>query len=62
MIVIDQASVMLLSEPFFRTFTDNQLCDTSTATGGLFALSCQTGSDLDGHHWEALWMDPKASQ
>jgi uncharacterized protein len=94
MIVSDKAYVMLLSEPFFRGFTKNQPCDTSTHTEALFALSCGSKAevdqmvrkaidaggkhamdsqdhgfmygwsfyDLDGHHWEVLWMDPKAVQ
>jgi uncharacterized protein len=92
MIVNDQASVMLLAEPFFRTFTKRALCDTSAQTEGLFALSCASRAEVDemvekavaaggshamepqdhgfmygwsfydpdGHHWEVLWMDPKA--
>lgn len=94
MVVSDDAFVMLLSEPFFRTFTKREPCDTSRHTEGLFALSCESRAevddlvkkavaaggthameaqdhgfmygwsfyDLDGHHWEVLWMDPKAVQ
>ena len=94
MIVSDDAFVMLLNEPFFKTFTKQNICDTSRQTEALFALSCASraevdetvrkaldaggrkamdpvdqgfmyGSsfyDLDGHHWEVLWMDPKAAQ
>jgi predicted lactoylglutathione lyase len=94
MIVSDEAFVMLLSEPFFKTFTRQELCDTTRHTEGLFALSCGSRAevddmvtkaiagggrhamnpvdhgfmygwsfyDLDGHHWEPLWMDPKAVQ
>ncbi|HET7824779.1 MAG TPA: VOC family protein [Anaeromyxobacter sp.] len=94
MVVSDEAYVMLLTEPFFRTFTKRQLCDTSRETEGLFALSCESRAevddlvrkavaaggrhaaepqdhgfmygwsfyDLDGHHWEVLWMDPDAIQ
>jgi uncharacterized protein len=94
MIVSQEAYVMLLREPFFRTFTRRELCDTTRHTEGLFALSCESraevddmmnkaiaagGShamdpqdhgfmygwsfyDLDGHHWEVLWMDPTAVQ
>jgi uncharacterized protein len=94
MIVSDKAFVMLLAEPYFRTFTKRQLCDTSRQTEGLFALSCRSRGevddivkkavaaggahamnpqdhgfmygwsfyDLDGHHWEVLWMDPAAAQ
>ena len=86
------AYVMLLTEDFFRTFTQRQICDTSTHTEGLFAVSAEsreavdslvdraialggadTGHvedhgfmygrafyDLDGHHWEATWMDVEA--
>jgi predicted lactoylglutathione lyase len=94
MIISDKAFVMLLSEPFFKGFTKNEVCDTSTHTEALFALSCESRAeveqmvrkaidaggrhamdpsdhgfmyawsfyDLDGHHWEVLWMDPKAVQ
>jgi len=94
MVVSDEGFVMLLSEPFFRTFTTRPLCDTTTHTEGLFALSCESRVevddlvkkaiaaggkhamdpqdrgfmygwsfyDLDGHHWEVLWMDPKVVQ
>jgi uncharacterized protein len=93
MIISDEAFVMLLSEPFFRTFTKRQLCDTGSHTEGLFALSCESRAevdemvnnavaaggkhamdpmdhgfmygwsfyDLDGHHWEVMWMDTKAN-
>ena len=94
MVISDEAFVMLLAEPFFKTFTKQALCDTSAATEGLFALSCESraevdqlvktalaaggrpamdpqdhgfmyGSsfyDLDGHHWEVLWMDQAVIQ
>lgn len=92
MIISEEAFVMLLVEPFFKTFTKKEICNTSTSTEGLFALSCSSRAevdeivktavaaggthamasmdhgfmyawsfyDLDGHHWEVLWMDPKA--
>jgi uncharacterized protein len=92
MIISDEAFVMLLTEPFFKTFTKRERCDTTKHTEGLFALSCGSRAevdelvkkavaaggkhamepqehgfmygwsfyDLDGHHWEVLWMDPKA--
>src|SRR5262249_10255676 len=47
MIVSDEACVMLLSEPFFRTFTKKAICDTSTHTEGLFALSCSSRGEVD---------------
>jgi predicted lactoylglutathione lyase len=94
MIISDQASVMLLSEPFFRGFTKNEPADTSRTTEVLLALSCESRAevdqivrkaidaggrhamdpadhgfmygwsfyDLDGHHWEVLWMDPNHVQ
>lgn len=92
MVVSAQAFVMLLTEPFFKTFTKNQICDTRTHTEGLFAISAGSKAevdqvvktavaaggthamdavdhgfmygwsfrDLDGHHWEVVWMDPAA--
>jgi hypothetical protein len=92
MIINEQAYVMLLIEPYFKTFTKKEICNTSTQSEGLFALSCSSRAevdelvkkaiggggkhamepqdhgfmygwsfyDLDGHHWEVLWMDPKA--
>jgi len=94
MIISDKAYVMLLSEPFFRGFTKNDVCDTSRSTEALLALSCESRGevdqmvrkaidgggrhamdpmdhgfmynwsfyDLDGHHWEVLWMDPNHVQ
>ncbi|MEO6601798.1 MAG: VOC family protein [Polyangiaceae bacterium] len=94
MIVNENAYVMLLAEAFFQTFTKRELCDTSTHTEGLFAVSCPSREavdamvkmavaaggahamapqdhgfmygwsfyDLDGHHWEVMWMDPQATQ
>lgn len=91
-VVSDEAFVMLLTEPFFKTFTERELCDTTKRTEGLFALSCESRAEVDamvekaiaaggihamdpvdhgmmygwsfydpdGHHWEVLWMDPKA--
>ena len=94
MVVSDEAFVMLLTEPFFKTFTKRAQCDTTRHTEGLFALSCESREEVDrlvkkavaaggthamepqdhgfmygwsfydpdGHHWEVLWMDPKAIQ
>ncbi|HEU4408273.1 MAG TPA: VOC family protein [Polyangiaceae bacterium] len=94
MVVSDEAFVMLLTEPFFKTFTKREVCDTARQTEGLFALSCESRAEVDamvqtalaaggqpamastdhgfmyawsfydpdGHHWEVLWMDPKAVQ
>ena len=88
MVVNPDAFVMLLGEPFFKTFTKREICDTGSHSEALLALSCGSraevdemvkraieagGShamdamdrgfmygwsfyDLDGHHWEVLWM------
>jgi predicted lactoylglutathione lyase len=94
MVVSDEAFVMLLTEPFFKTFTHRQLCNTATDTEGMVAVSCSSkvevdemvkcaiaagGThamdkqdhgfmygwsfyDLDGHHWEVIWMDSTTVQ
>jgi predicted lactoylglutathione lyase len=46
-IVNDNASVMLLSEPFFKTFTKRDICDTRSQSEGLFALSCASRGEVD---------------
>jgi predicted lactoylglutathione lyase len=94
MVVSDEAFVMLLTEPFFKTFTDRRVCNTAKDAEGLFALSCGSRAevdemvktaiaaggkhamgkqehdfmygwsfyDLDGHHWEVIWMDSTTVQ
>jgi len=94
MILSEEAFVMLLATPFFRTFTKNAICDTASHTEALLAISCESRAEVDdlvkravaaggehamdpqdhgfmygwsfrdpdGHHWEVLWMDPKAVQ
>ena len=47
MIVGDDAFVMLLAVPFFKTFTRRELCDTTRQTEGLFALSCDSREEVD---------------
>jgi hypothetical protein len=39
--------VMLLTEPFSKTFTKNEVCDTRRETEGLFALSCESRAEVD---------------
>lgn len=94
MLIGEHAYAMLLVEPFFKTFTKKEICDTATHVEGAFGLSCASRAevdamvakalagggkeagppqdhgfmygrsfeDLDGHHWEVLWMDPTAAQ
>jgi predicted lactoylglutathione lyase len=47
MIVGNDSFVMLLTEPFFKTFTKNEICNTSRETEGLFALSCERRAEVD---------------
>ena len=47
MIVNEAASVMLLSEPFFRTFTKREICDPNSHTETLLALSCSSRGEVD---------------
>ena len=47
MVVSDQAFVMLLTQPFFKTFTKHDVCDTREYTEGLFALSCESRTEVD---------------
>jgi predicted lactoylglutathione lyase len=47
MIVSEEAFVMLLTEPRFKDFTKNELCDTRTHTEGLFAFSCESRAEVD---------------
>ena len=47
MIVSEEACVMLLVRDRFKDFTDRQICDTSTATEGLFALSAESRAEVD---------------
>ena len=45
MIISEEAYVMLLAEPFFKTFTKREICDTKSHTEGLFALSCASRAE-----------------
>jgi uncharacterized protein len=47
MIISDQAFVMLLTEPFFRTFTKREPSDTTRVTEALYALSCESKAEVD---------------
>jgi uncharacterized protein len=47
MVVSDDAFVMLLTRPFFKTFTRREICDTSRHTEGLLALSCESRAEVD---------------
>ena len=47
MIISEEAYVMLLGEPCFKTFTRRELCDTTKDTEALFALSCGSRAEVD---------------
>lgn len=47
MIISDEAFAMLLAEPFFRTFTRREPCDTTRHTEALIALSCSSRGEVD---------------
>lgn len=47
MVVSDSTYVMLLTEPFFATFTGKALADTATATEAIIAVSQDTAEDVD---------------
>jgi len=46
-VVNKDAYFMLLSKPFFQTFTKKELHDTSKSNEGLFALSCSSRAEVD---------------
>ncbi|SCK40057.1 VOC family protein [Streptomyces sp. WMMB 322] len=92
LVISDDIFAMLLTEPFFKSFTKKEIADARTSTETMIALSAESraavdeladkalaagGSpagepqdhgfmygrsfyDLDGHHWEVVWMDPSA--
>jgi uncharacterized protein len=47
MIVTDDIFVMLLTEPKFKSFTPNEICDATKSTEVLVALSCESRAKVD---------------
>jgi predicted lactoylglutathione lyase len=47
MVVSGAGYVMLLHEPFYRSFTKRELCDTTRQEEGLVALSCESRAEVD---------------
>jgi len=47
MTISDEAFMMLLTQPFFKTFTKRELCDTTKHTEALVALSCGSLEEVD---------------
>jgi predicted lactoylglutathione lyase len=90
MIISDTIYVMLLTVPFFQSFTKKEIVDahksvecyiclsaeSKEAVNEMIAKAATAGAtipneatdygfmyqhsydDLDGHHWEIMWMDP----
>lgn len=93
MIISDTIYVMLLTVPFFQTFTTKEIVDAHKLIECSIALSADSKDavnemvnkavaagatipnpasdygfmyqhsfdDLDGHHWEFVWMNPNAT-
>lgn len=47
LILTDDISVMLLVEPFFKTFTTKEICDTRKSTESILALSAESRIQVD---------------
>jgi len=47
LILNENAFVMLLSEPFFKTFTRRDVCDTARHTEALLAIDCASREEVD---------------
>jgi uncharacterized protein len=47
MILNENAYVMLLTHPKFKAFTPNPICDATTSTEVLVALSCENRAKVD---------------
>ena len=54
MILSSEGYVMLLAEPFFKTFTKREACDTSRQTEALIALSCESRAEVESMARTAL--------
>jgi len=93
MVISDTIYVMLLTVPFFQTFTKKEIIDAHKAIECTVCLSADSKDavnemvnkaqaagatipnpasdygfmyqhsfeDLDGHHWEFVWMDPNGA-
>ena len=47
MIVNDLAHVLLLSEPFFQTFTKRLICNRQSHTESVVACACRSRAEVD---------------
>jgi predicted lactoylglutathione lyase len=54
MVISEQACVMLLVEPFFRTFIDKEIADAVTHTETIVSLSAESRTEVDDVFERAL--------
>jgi len=47
MVISNEASAMLLVEPFFKTFTKKEVSDAAKQTEAILALSCDSRAEVD---------------
>lgn len=47
LVISDTIHAMLLTEPFFKTFTKKSIADTRTSTEVLICLSCESKAEVD---------------
>lgn len=47
LVISDTIHAMLLTEPFFQTFTKKAIADTKTSTEVLICLSCESKAEVD---------------
>ncbi|MFF5985528.1 VOC family protein [Prauserella flavalba] len=47
MVITDDIVVMLLAEPFFKTFTTKEIADASTTTEAIIALGAESRQEVD---------------
>ena len=53
-IISETICVMLLTEPFFATFTNKNICDARASTEVLLCLSCDSREDVDEKLFKAV--------
>lgn len=54
MVVSDESYFMLLTDAFFRRFTDRQPSDTRTVTEAMYAISCDSRAEVESLTAKAL--------
>jgi predicted lactoylglutathione lyase len=62
MVVSEQACVMLLSRPFFATFTTKEVVDPAATTGVILAVSAASRAEVDTLVDTALELGAKATK